>query len=164
MATLIGTVDLSSRLMPHALRIPGWGHMMGNAIKHALKSYDRWPAMLEQIRSLVKMFRNTSWRQHIAKWVETQAPGSGKLFAHFSASLAKWRYETVYTVFCALLPLRHICEGLLRANVQAIFPQFQEKDFLVKFKAACIDGDLWSFLKTFSIVSAFLWSDLGVGG
>jgi len=90
------------RLFAYALRISGWSHCMGNLIKKILNKTACWPDRLEKIRFLVRFFENATYRKHIQKLLRG-GPIDTSVLNHWSASLATWRYETIFNVFEHLL-------------------------------------------------------------
>ena len=148
LATLIGTVDLASRLMPRALKIPGWSHLWSNMIKHACYCVTNWLVLLPGMRNLTKFFRNESWRLHIVTTLESEFPGVRKLLESFSASMTKWRYETVFVVIEALLKLRYLCQTFL-INASKMFNDFKGAVLLSDFVTCCKWDHLWEFMDAF---------------
>ena len=148
MSLLAGTVDLSSRLFCEALRISGWGHTFGNIMYFACKCFARWPEMLSHIRVLLRFFKNPTWRERIADALSEQFPEARLLLKSFTASLAKWRYETVDTCLGQLFVLRRLCQEFLH-DIDRMFPQFQDKELLIDVRTACRFKDLWTFIGAF---------------
>ena len=83
------------RLFYNALRISGWGHMLGNLISKVFNKFHRWPDYLEKIRAMILFYKNATYRKHAAKCLEGTGVDTEPL-AHFSANLAKWRYQTIF--------------------------------------------------------------------
>jgi len=54
----------------------------------------------------------------------------------FSAGFLKWRYETIADVVKQLLPLRHMCQTMLRPE---LFPNVQDRELLKSVCNACKD-------------------------
>ena len=65
---------------------------------------------------------------------------------HFTASFAKWRYETVCDVFDALSPLRSFCEDVFNKN---LLGAVQDGALLDRAAAACKDKSLCRFIDVF---------------
>ena len=141
-------VDSSTRLFSNALRLAGWSHMFGNLMKYACYSNEQWPKIYDHVRHLCSFFRVQDWRLVVVKRLNTTFPESADLLKHFSAKTAKWRYETAHTTFDALLKLSHMCTHFL-LDVDAWFPNFQDKDLLLKVREACQWRDLWCFMRVF---------------
>ena len=132
------------RLFYNALRISGWGHLMGNLLKTIFNRFHRWPTYLEKIRLMIWFFRNTTYRKHIQLCLKgTNVDASA--MDHFSADIAKWRFQTLFVTFGALLQVRRIAQHHL-ARIW-----FQNVQDAVKVEAAithCHDQQLWSFIAT----------------
>ena len=98
--SLLEPPDPSSRLFPHALRITGWSHKFANIIKRTMQQCSHWPAFLESIRSLVKFFRNRTYREHLARSLDGGfCEGAKAALKSFTAHLLEWRFETIYDCF-----------------------------------------------------------------
>jgi hypothetical protein len=149
MESLLPLVRAGSRLFRKAIRLPGWGHTFGNLMSHAVKSITRWPNILFHLRALCRFFRVGMWRDAIVKAICGRLSGAKKLLSKFKGNLVKWRYETLWMVFNALIPLRHICQGFLAAELPTIFESFQDGELLQTVLAACRWNDLWVFLPFF---------------
>ena len=148
-ALLYGTIDPESRLLPLALRISGWSHMMGNAMKFAAFSIPKWPEILSNVRPLCRFFRNESWRAHIILRLKVRYPDVVHLLKSFKGKFTKWRYETFFVCFYELAPLRDLCEHFL-VDVDQIFASgFQDGSLLKEVKAACRWEELWVFIPVF---------------
>ena len=135
-------VNTMERWLPFAARLSGWSHTMGNIMLHTAESTGRWPDALAKMRTLVSFFRNATWREFIVRALEEHPspdffPG---LLKHFSVSMAKWRYETITAAMGALLPLRPLCEGLLK---QEWFANAKDKEELKAVFDACSDKAFW---------------------
>jgi hypothetical protein len=105
-------IDTSTRLMPRCLRIGGWSHTLGNTMELVVKSYPApgWPEILDFLRVLCRIFKNSSYRQHLAKKIKIPNVDVFQLLRDFSAGFAKWRFETLDHVLSELGALRVICE------------------------------------------------------
>lgn len=42
--------------------LPGWNHLMSNAMKAALNAFRTWPGVLQKLRVFTKFFRNANYR------------------------------------------------------------------------------------------------------
>jgi hypothetical protein len=80
---------------------------MGNIMKDTAEKFPQWPSFLGMMRSMVKFYKNTSYREHIRRRLVWTAE-EDKTLKHFTASFAKWRYETVFEVLRQLLDYRQI--------------------------------------------------------
>ena len=130
------------RLFYKALRLSGWGHCMGNLLKKVMNQSLRWPKIPEKIRLLVRFYRNHTYRKHIVKCLRGQDVDVDAL-AHFSAQIAKWRYEAVFEVFSSLLALRVISEHHLRVEW---FQNVQDRESVHGAIAVAQDHSLWRFV------------------
>jgi len=138
------------RLFLNALRISGWGHAMGNLIKTVLNRFHRWPSYLEKVRLLVGFFNNKTYCHHIKRVCASRGVVLGDIMDHFSVNIAKWRYETVFVVFEALLKLRVLCETHLKCEM---FQNVQDRETVHGAITAGQDGELWRF-----ILSSFVYN------
>ena len=68
-----------------------------------------------------------------------------KLLNSFSASFAKWRYETLFVVVEALLPLRELCQKHLR---EELFQNIQDRAALQAAVDASRDARFWVWMAT----------------
>jgi hypothetical protein len=109
-----GAVDKSVKMFKKALKIPGWSHLLSNAMVYACKCLSDWPAVLEKVRCLCRFFRNGSWRETLVNKLSRVFPGVKALLKSFGARIAKWRYDTVPRAFKAILRLRELCQNHLR--------------------------------------------------
>ena len=145
---LQGTVNPSSFLFPRCTSIYGWSHLFSNLIKKCCYCCPEYPEVLEYIRALVSLFRNKTWRQHIATQISPVYPPVGALLETFDARFAKWRYNTMDKVLKELGRLRFLCEEYLR-TLSIIFPDFQDTKLLRKCEVAMRWKSLWRFIVKF---------------
>lgn len=136
-------VEFGTRLFLNALRIAGWNHSLASVVKKAMKECDRYPEYLDMMRLLCSFFHNDTYREYLGRAVSGRVPEAKKLLKSFSASFAKWRYETLFVVMGALLALRVICEGHLR---EALFQNVQDRAQLQGVVRACRDPGLWTWM------------------
>jgi len=127
-------IDRARRLFPAALRISGWSHTCGGIMKAVCKKVVSWPEQLDRIRCLCRFFRNETWREHLVRCCQGRVPGLAKLLEHFTASVAKWRYETTDFALVSLIPLRLLCETCIRVE---LFTNAQDKEFIKEVILAC---------------------------
>jgi hypothetical protein len=66
-----------------------------------------------------------------------------KLFKSFTASLAKWRFETIWDVFTQLLERRDFCERHFKAS---ILGKTYDPQMVQDVVAACAWPDLWTWM------------------
>ncbi len=136
-------VNTGARLMPNALRVGGWSHSFGGIMKRVAELTPDWPTKIGQMRTLCRFFKNEGYRKHIGTALAARLPGIRPKLRYFTASFAKWRYETVSEVLRQLVELRELCEGHMS---DALFPSVQEKDLLRECLLACRDKDLWRWM------------------
>jgi hypothetical protein len=137
-------IDTNSRLMKRCLRIGGWSHTFGHVMESACKTFAAWPGWLSGIRCLLRIFRNASYRKHIMRTVRIDGVDLNQLLKEFTASLAKWRFETFFECLRQLAPLSTLCEQFLRREV---FDKVQEEGDMTEFMRACKDKSLWVFIR-----------------
>ena len=106
-----------------------------------------WPETLEDLRALCKFWRNGSYRLHVSRRLRDKVPGVKKLLRFFTATFAKWRYETLDNVLKQLLPLRRICEEEFDV---AMFSQAQDPEFIRSVDKACKNKRLWRWMEAAS--------------
>ena len=134
-------------LLPNCVYIPDWNHLVMNLLKRVLNSLPTWPKRLDQLRYLCSLFRNweyrSCFREELCKMCLFEQANH---MMHFTASFAKWRYETVCDVFDALSPLRSFCEDVFNKN---LLGAVQDGALLDRAAAACKDKSLWRFIDVF---------------
>ena len=136
-------VNQDTRLFQRALRMAGWSHTLGGIMKEVANSMDEWPHVLKQMRSLVRNFRNGTYRRHIYMKLKDTGPADlHQLMSKSPASFAKWRYETVPAVQSQLLPLRVLCEMHLDF---VLFAHAQDKNEIREWMHACRDKEFWEW-------------------
>ena len=130
-------------LLPNCVYLPDWNHAIMNLIKRVLDGLPLWPHRLVRIRALCKMFRNYEYRSTLKQDLmdKLQWAMADKL-THFSASMAHWRYETVYTCFRALLHNREFCESWFDPKGLG---ECEEPATIEAAAAACNDKPFWRF-------------------
>ena len=128
-----------SRLLPNAIRLIGMGHAMGGIMYAVCNAYEHWAHINEQLRALVHLFRNLSYREHLAHVLATRC--DIRPLAHFEASFVKWRYETIATVVAELLPYETICGHL----AEELFQDVQDRQSLLQAIAAARDPQIVEF-------------------
>ena len=74
-------------------------------MKHGAEAVAEWPMLLEQIRALCRFFKVEDWRKTITRMVVRDHPWVAELLKRFTATLAKWRYETLWEALTQLLRL-----------------------------------------------------------
>ena len=140
-------------LLPNCIRVAGWSHNFGNAMKAACKYVDEWPLVLRGLRALTKFLRNKQWRTHLKQYMEKLGTDvatreASKLGKAFRPNFIKWRYETVHDVIHDLMELRIVCVDFLK-DVKDIFPSFQDGELADELETACAWEEMWSFLRVF---------------
>ena len=92
-----------------------------------------WPRILELLRALCRFFRQEPYRRHIVRnhddTVDADIRGQMK---SFTASLAKWRFETMDHVLGSLLYIKDTCRLVLR---DGLFKKVKDVELLKK--SAC---------------------------
>jgi len=134
-------VDQSSRLFPNSIRIIGFGHTCGGIMKTACESYEDWPSILDKCRSIVWLYRNRSYRDHLQTKLKHRV--DVRCLDHFEANFIKWRYETIATVFWNCVKVRTISEHHVR---EELFAEVQDRKKLQQAVSACRDKKFWRFV------------------
>ena len=134
-------VKHSERLMPVCMRIGGWSHSLGNTMKDVCKEFPLYPTYLHHMQKLCSFWRNETYRRHIQRVI--QAPRElevDKKLTSFTASFAKWRYETLFQVQRQLLNLRSVCEDHMRRELLGAVQDVEELGAVLE---ACKDKAFW---------------------
>ena len=138
-------VNPNTRLFfKRCLRIIGWNHTLGGIMKSICKVAPSWPEVLCKIQALCAFLRNDTWREYLAKCVGNKVPNAKELLKHFTATTAKWRFETMIIVMCALRPLREICSKYLR---EELYKNTQERVLVQDACNASRDPWFWKFIE-----------------
>jgi len=138
-----GLIRYDRRLFRRALRIGGWGHSLGNIMRRVAHRYPHWPEILDQVRALSRFFRNQTWRDYLIKACGSRVPDLALHLMHYTASQAKWRFETIAKTLKQLAPLRRLCQDVL---TDALFANAQEKALMRDVMLAAKDPALWLFI------------------
>ena len=131
------------RLFAKAMRIGGWSHTMGNIMKSLASRFKDWPQNLSSMRSICKVFRNLTYRDHIRNKLELP-PEEKKKLKSFTAGFAKWRYETVPDVLTQICNYSEICKRLH----PALFPKVQDQEEMGAFFNAISRIGFWRWART----------------
>ena len=130
------------RQFPKALRMAGWSHTLGGVMKAVATKMDVWPQRLDCMRHLCKHFRNGTYRAHTSRKLR-QPANLRRLLKGFTATFAKWRFETVTDVMTQLLPLCELCEDFM---TEALWAHAQDQEEIKSFIVACKDVALWRWM------------------
>ena len=139
--TCAALVSHAEFLFPNAMRIYGWSHLWSNLMSCVAEVCPSWEAIKNDMRTLVPFWRNRSWR----KWVKVALRGTDvdpRLFVAFTASMAKWRFETIPDSQRQLLRLRDVHEKHLK---EEMFADVQEKETMKRVLAAAKNKEFWIF-------------------
>ena len=148
LARISSTAVESTKLLPNALRVPGWGHLFGNLMKFLVKSVQGWLEILNYLRQLVKFFNYGPWREELVRALRFVYPEGRRVLKSFHAQLTKWRYETIHGVFAELLRIREVCETHVAAALQQ-FTNFKDVQLLNDVRRICAWKEIWAFLSAF---------------
>jgi len=140
LVTVCDLVSMDTRLFFNAIRISGWSHVMGNLLKTIFARCPEWPDYLEKVRLICNWLRNATYRKYMKKAIRDM---NTAVLTHFTASLAKWRYETVNTVFFQMLGVRQICEEGVEPFM---FQHVQDRETVQAAIAACKCPPMWRFI------------------
>ena len=135
-------VVFDRRLFFRALRVAGWNHCCGNIMKRVAKVAPTWPDILEKVGRLCTFFRNQTWREYLAVRLSSKIAGVEKLLYSFTATVAKWRFETIVHTFRQLARLRYVCQHIR----EELFANVQDRALLQDVVNACRDTFLWKFI------------------
>ena len=137
-------VQRDTRLFWRALRVAGWSHALGNIMKELAEGMGQWPLFIKFLRALCKFFRNTSYRQHIARALRHVEGIAAMMKKGFNANFLKWRYETVVNVMRELRRLRRLCEVHLNS---AMFAGAQDQEEIKAVMDACRRKEFWRWIE-----------------
>ena len=141
---MVATVSPLTRLMPRALRIGGWSHMMSNLMKNLIISCSKWPRILLYLRALCRFFRNVSYREHLTTaFANVDGVNVKLLFKSFKGTFAKWRFETLFDVLTSLQTLSSFCRTHMDKHV---FQNVKDAETLKLVLEACNWPHLWSWI------------------
>lgn len=142
--TAFGDVRSVGLLFPRAIWIPGWNHLFANFMLFSLGVSPRWPMVLKQMRALVGFWKVADNRLVLSKHLRSAGlHKEASMLKSFSGSFAKWRFETIATVFAALLAIKDI----LRAHFQkALYGNVQQPGELDEVARCIADCRLWAFM------------------
>ena len=142
--TLYNSVDGATRLFKGALRIGGWSHTLANCMKSAVFLVDRWPSILDKLRALCKFFRTEPYRRHLQRVYKDNVEANAQvLLKYFTATLAKWRFETFWNVLGQLERISGFCQKYFEG---VDFGKMKDAELLKTVRDACKDADLWVFI------------------
>jgi len=146
-------VDTSRRLFWRALRISGWSHAFGNLMKHMYTGTTHHDRIDRHVRALCIFMHNTTWRKSIKKRLQGRAAPDIDLNAldHWTATLVKWRYESIDTVTLALSKVRSILQTYVR---EEMFGNAQDRAIVVNAMHANADKFFWTWC---TVSSKELW-------
>ena len=97
-----------------------------------------WPSDLGKMRYFCKFWKNGSYRRHCSRKLDLDRD-EVKSLRHFTASFAKWRYETVFEVLSQLGQKRNISGKLS----PALFAHAQDQEEMAHVMRACQDLPFW---------------------
>ena len=111
-------------------------------MKNTAELIPQWPHVLAHKRALCKFYKNISYRRHIRRTLKTRlSPEADRSLIHFTASFAKWRYETIYEVQRQLIDVREVSKELR----PELFSKPQDAEEWSRVIAACRDEPFWRF-------------------
>ena len=115
-------------------------------VKHTAEACPVWDFILKRLRALVEFFHVATWRTFIRKALALNPPPDfdRSVLMHFTATFAKWRYETLADVTEQLRPLRVLCERYMQ---EAWFANSQEKAKIRDAFDAFTDKRLWRLIE-----------------
>lgn len=132
------------RLFPFIVLVPDFNHLASNIIKRVFTASPRWPAFLSHMRALCKFFRNAEYRSTMRQAMTQRGlPAMANALKHWSASLAHWRYETIYEVLRDLLKVRGFCSEQFDRRLIGLA---QEQHHINEVAAACRDMRFWRWV------------------
>ena len=135
-------IKFSERCFPCSVRICGWSHALGNMMKVVVKTCLNWPERLSQLRACCKFLRVHTWREWIATCLKDRVPNVEELMASFTATIAKWRYETLVVVLTQLDRVRDVITYVR----EEMFANVQDRPTVQAAVNAFRDARLWVWI------------------
>ena len=100
-----------------------------------MRSCGRLLLFLSQMQTLCRFFRNESYRRRLILKLGGCGLPVSTLLKSFTASFAKWRYETVAECMRQLYLLRELCETFIRRDhFAAVQDEAHLRDVIVACK------------------------------
>ena len=150
LSSLEGTVDMDSRLLKRAVRIPDWSHIIANLMEAAAKAVHERPSILATVRSLCSFWNNGTYRLQVARALaRLGVPDARKRLKRFGVRLAKRRCETLHDCFETLLKLRDLHENHIATSLLDILPSCQDPARVKEVVQASSWRSLWIFINVF---------------
>ena len=87
-------IDLRGYLLPRAVFVPGFNHILGNLIRESASQVPNWPQMLHRLRVATKFLRVYDYRFVLAEMLSLIAARE-ELLKPYRASFVAWRWETL---------------------------------------------------------------------
>ena len=145
LSDMLRSADKSSRLFRRALRIPGWSHQYATIMKRVVFTCMRWPEIVADLLATCRFFRQDSVRKAIRR-AHPNHPTIDieKMFISFRASLAKWRFETLYVVLYDVNRIRPWCTST--AMRPQLFGSCKDKELMKDVMSACGKAWLWPWV------------------
>ena len=146
MADVMFLVKQDKRLYQNAIRIAGWSHTLGGVMKTICENYPNFPRLLSRMRSLCAFWRNVSYRRHVQKKLKLNGiEFNASLLDNFTASFAKWRFETLADVTWQLYKIFGVFQHLRKEWFHAV----QDRENFQAVLDACNDNELSGFIRHF---------------
>jgi hypothetical protein len=131
-------------LFPKSIRLPGWSHLWSNIMHMVSKQFGRYPEFVEHLRYVCKTFRNPTWVEHLLRKYPDEASIQWLQTRKWTASLAKWRFETMHFVAKCVLGVRSFLQNTIEASV---FTNPQDTKAVEGLFKACQDAGFWRWLQ-----------------
>ncbi|CAK0819359.1 unnamed protein product [Prorocentrum cordatum] len=139
-----------SRLLEFCVAVPDWHHLISGCLKASLQALEEWPNILNTLRAHCRFFRSDSYREALVVWLKTNGHGDfSKLLRYFSASFAKWRFETFLDVVVSLSRLRNIC-SFFRPHMLGALQDAQDFNEVLKHKG---NSHFWRWVSGFTMMA-----------
>lgn len=121
---------------------------MGNLMKEAGKYFKEYPQWLEWLRAMCRFFRIQHYRTHLVRVLRNVVQDDEELdlaptLKYFTASFAKWRYETLHHCLESLLALRILCQRYMRRE---LFGAVEDVELLQTVLRACASVEFWQWI------------------
>lgn len=140
--------EASPYMFSMSVHVPDWNHLTGALLERTTSSLKLWPKMLKYMRAACEFLRVADYRDTFGDWLFRQGfEHLQSTMTSFSASFARWRYETLHRVTVALLVVEVPCSQLARKEIWGEVQEGRRRD---DFLEAVGSDMFWKWLRTFS--------------
>jgi hypothetical protein len=93
-----GTESVVEPLLPNALPVIGWNHLVDWLGKSCTSQLEFWPQWLERSRAVLRLLQQEAVRDRLRQALAANGPSDANAdeLRHFSATFAQWRWESLF--------------------------------------------------------------------